>query len=127
MAIFCSLLPQSSEGNFTAINSFQSYVGVRWESDSFAIYFWIFLKEHKRYSLLCKRTLCWLNRKTYKNGVYCYLWQTDLCICQLLIAVREANVLNHVNRSFLFGRVLLAHHFPLLIGMIRMLDLLTIL
>lgn len=93
MAIFRCLLPLSSEGNFTAINSFQSYVGICWKSDWFAIYFWIFLREHRRYSLLCKRTLHWLNRKMYKSGIYWYLWKTDLCIWQFLIAVREANVL----------------------------------
>lgn len=57
------------------------------------MHFWVVLKEHQRYSLLCKRTLPWLNRKTYKNDIYWYLWQTDLCIWQFLIAVREANVL----------------------------------
>lgn len=132
IAIFCCLLALSSEGNFTAINSFQSYPGICWESDWFAMYFWVVLKEHKRYSLLCKRTLPWLSRKTYKNYIYWYLWQTDLCIWQFRIAVREANVLkpcesNHMNHSFLFGRVLFVPHFPLLIGTIWMLDLTTVL
>lgn len=64
--IFCCLLALSLEGNFTAINSFQSYAGICWESDWFAMHFWVVLKEHKRYSLLCKRTLPWLNRKRTK-------------------------------------------------------------
>lgn len=103
MSILCCLLTLSSEGNFTAINSFQSYEGICWESDWFTMYFGVFLKECK--STLCSlnRTLHWLTRKMYKNGIY-WLSLPNKCV-HLTIphSCEKQTYSNHVTHCFLCG------------------------